>query len=238
MILKIIGTVLLVVAAYLLGSIPSAVWIGKRFYGVDVRQHGSHNAGTTNVLRVLGRRAALPVFIIDFFKGYAAVSLAWLSPFRWRSLDNDYFFYFEIVLAVAAVLGHMFPVFVGFKGGKGVATIGGALLALMPQSMLVALVIFSGVFLASGYVSLGSIIAAITFPFVVAYITHRNGGYDVKSIIFGVLIAIALLITHRNNIKRLLNGEENKIRIFFRKSNKDNGKSEEGESHDGKTDCD
>ena len=110
----------LVAGAYLLGSIPSAVWIGKIFYGVDVRTAGSGNAGTTNVARVLGKRAAIPVFLIDTLKGFAAVELACLSGIE---SDTPAFYYLKMVLCVVAVLGHMFPLFAGFRGGKGVATL-------------------------------------------------------------------------------------------------------------------
>ena len=113
--------ILLVIVAYLLGSIPSAVWIGKRFYGIDVREHGSHNAGATNTLRTLGRRAALPVFAIDILKGFTAVMLSHLSGY---APGSDAMFNFKIMLVAAAVVGHIFPIFAGFKGGKGVAMSG------------------------------------------------------------------------------------------------------------------
>lgn len=206
---------LLIVAAYLLGSIPSAVWIGKKFYGVDVREHGSKNAGTTNTLRVLGRRAALPVFIIDVLKGFAAVELCYLSSF-YREGDDDMLFYFKIVLAVAAVIGHMLPIFANFKGGKGVATMAGVLLAIAPVPLLLSFITFIIVLYFSHYVSLGSVIAAILFPVYIKFIFHE----DTKMVIFGIVLAVVVIFTHRKNIKRLFKGTESKIYLIKKKDGK------------------
>lgn len=203
--------VLLFVAAYLLGSIPSAVWIGKRFYRIDVREHGSHNAGATNTLRVLGRRAAFAVFAIDFAKGFLAVTLSYLSdyPHGSEALIN-----LKIVLVAGAVLGHIFPIFANFRGGKGVATLAGAVLGVYPPGVLVCLAIFLLVFLIWRYVSLASITAGIFFPFVVAFVF---GERSLSLIIFSCVITTLLLATHQKNIKRLLNGTESKINLFRRK---------------------
>lgn len=200
--------IILVVVAYLLGSIPSAVWIGKRFYGVDVREHGSKNAGATNTLRVLGKKAALPVFIIDFLKGFAAVELSLFVP-------EEYRFIMQILLAVAAVMGHIFPLYAGFRGGKGVATIAGAVLAITPLALLLSLVTFFIVLFLSKYVSLGSIIAAVAYPVYVALL-YGGKGY----IIFGIVISVALIITHRKNIKRLIQGTESKTYLIRKKTDK------------------
>ncbi|MEG2479203.1 MAG: glycerol-3-phosphate acyltransferase, partial [Mucinivorans sp.] len=134
----------LVLLAYLLGSIPSAVWIGKAFFGTDVREFGSKNAGATNTLRVLGRKAALPVFVIDALKGYLAVMLSWFSVLPPIELEafSELFVNLRILLIVAVILGHIFPLFAGFRGGKGVATITGAMLAFAPVPMILSFIVF------------------------------------------------------------------------------------------------
>ena len=191
--------ILLVIVAYLLGSIPSAVWIGKRFYGIDVREHGSHNAGATNTLRTLGRRAALPVFAIDILKGFTAVMLSHLSGY---APGSDAMFNFKIMLVAAAVVGHIFPIFAGFKGGKGVATLAGAVAG---EVTVLAL---------SHYVSLSSMSAGIAFPiFIVLVFGERSASL----IIFSCVIAVLLLLTHRKNIGRLIHHTESKIYLGKRK---------------------
>lgn len=200
---------ILLICGYLLGSIPSAVWIGKRFYHTDVREHGSHNAGATNTLRVLGRRAALPVFIIDAAKGYGAVMLA-----HFTDLEGDPLFFLKIGLTAAAILGHIFPIFAGFKGGKGVATMAGCMLAIAPIPMLMGLATFIIVLAASHYVSLGSITGGMLFP---VYIIIVDGFHSPYKIVFGVLVAVVLIITHRKNIKRLREGTENETYLFLKR---------------------
>lgn len=197
--------ILLVIVAYLLGSIPSAVWIGKKYYGIDVREHGSKNAGATNTLRVLGKKAALPVFLLDFFKGFAAVELSYLSTYYSEGDDNA-LFYYKLALSVAVVVGHMLPVFAGFRGGKGVATTAGVMLALQPVALLLSFTTFIIIFALTKYVSLGSMIGGVLFPVYIAFIFHG----DTKQIVFGIIVAVLLLFTHRKNIKRLINGTESK----------------------------
>ena len=203
--MQIIIQAALVLAAYLLGSIPSAVWIGRRFYGVDVREHGSRNAGATNTLRVLGAKAALPVFAIDLAKGYAAVALSWLAccPEGSPQMYN-----LRFALAAAAVIGHIFPVFAGFKGGKGVATVAGAVLGVYSPAVLLCLATFAVVFVLTRYVSLSSMIAGSMLPVYTVFVFHRT---YVPLIVFFCAVAVLLIFTHRKNIKRLLRGEENKI---------------------------
>ena len=208
-------TVLLLIGAYLLGSIPSAVWIGKRFYGIDVREHGSRNAGATNTLRVLGRKAAVPVFIIDFLIGFVAVKLSLLAPhYADYQADSVELFTLQITLIVAVVLGHIFPVFAKFKGGKGVATLAGTVLSMATFPLLLSMLTFFIILALSHYVSLSSITAGISFPLYLAFIFHE----DEKMVGFGIVVAIVLLITHRKNIRRLLNGTESKIYLFKKKS--------------------
>lgn len=194
--------IILVITAYLLGSISSAVWIGKRYYGIDIRQHGSHNAGATNMLRVLGRRAALPVFVIDFLKGYAAVMLA-----HFAAASDESLFVLKLILAFFAVIGHMFPIYSNFKGGKGVATMAGALLAIAPMALLLAFGVFALVFVCFKYVSLGSVVGGFTFPW---FILLLEGHFNMK-FWFGVIVSVLLIITHRKNIGRIIRGEESKI---------------------------
>ena len=137
MILTIYTATTMIIIAYLLGSIPSAVWIGKKYYGIDIREYGSKNAGTTNMLRVLGRRAALPVFGLDFLKGFVAVTIIDLMKYDSVFADgaNENWFYILRFIAVfAAVVGHIFPIFANFRGGKGVATLVGAIMASTPRS--------------------------------------------------------------------------------------------------------
>lgn len=221
----------LVFGAYLLGSIPSAVWIGKRFYGVDVREHGSRNAGATNVLRVLGRRAALPVFLIDGGKGYLAVMLSWIATKPLVGLEpfGEPFVNFRILLIVAAILGHIFPIFAGFKGGKGVATIAGCMIAFSPVPVILSLGVFLGMLLWKHYVSLGSVSAAVCFPFFmivspwISKIFHLNEILYINDVIsptmilFSFVVAGALIFMHRKNIKRLTERTETKTYIFKRK---------------------
>ncbi|MCX6306553.1 MAG: glycerol-3-phosphate 1-O-acyltransferase PlsY [Bacteroidetes bacterium] len=202
-----------IMVAYLLGSIASAVWIGKLLYGIDVRQHGSGNAGATNVIRVLGYKAGIPVMLFDVFKGWLAVQLAIWIPVP--GLSPDMMTYVRIGMALAAVMGHVFPVYAGFKGGKGVGTIAGAGISLFPLAILLVLVVFIIVLAATHYVSLSSILASLAFPLVVYFIIGvRHPGL----IGLSLLVAVFIPATHRKNIRRLLNGEERKF-DFRRKKN-------------------
>ena len=195
-----------ILLAYLIGSIPSAVWIGKAVYGIDVRQHGSGNAGATNVIRVLGYKAGIPVLLFDVFKGWLAVFMTSLFPDQ--GFTPDQVVYIEIGAAVAAALGHVFPVFAGFRGGKGVGTMAGVGIALYPLALLIVLGIFIGVLAVSRYVSLSSCIAASAFPLIVVFVT---GEHHTGLVILSVFVAVFVLFTHRSNIVRLIKGEENKF---------------------------
>lgn len=203
--------------AYVLGSIPSAVWIGKKYYGIDIREHGSKNAGTTNMLRVLGKRAAIPVFILDFFKGFAAVSL--FSILRYDAdINAAWMINLKILGVFAAVLGHIFPIFANFKGGKGVATLVGAVTGIYPQIVLLCFAVWSLVFLFTHYVSLASMTAGCCFPALVLFYStsewSRNNEISITFIIFSFAVAILLLWSHRKNIQRLKEGTESKIYIW------------------------
>jgi len=203
---------LIIIGAYLLGSIPSAVWIGKAAKGVDVREHGSKNAGTTNTMRVLGVKTGIPVLLIDVFKGFAAVMLIRLLPAF--EPGTNAFVNIQLTLGAAAVLGHVFPIFAGFRGGKGVATIVGILFALHWQATLVAIVIFFISLFISKYVSLSSLMMGISYP-VSAIIIFQTDSMSLK--IFSIIVSILLIITHRKNIHRLLHGNESKATFLFKK---------------------
>ncbi|MDP4224361.1 MAG: glycerol-3-phosphate 1-O-acyltransferase PlsY, partial [Bacteroidota bacterium] len=199
-------TMLALLLSYLLGSVATAVWTGKIFHGIDVREHGSGNAGATNVIRVLGWKTGIPVLLVDVFKGWLAAML----PVFLRLADpgTAMLTNLQIIAGLFAIVGHIFPVFAGFRGGKGVATIFGVLLAVNFLLTLACLGVFLCVLIISGYVSLSSMSAGIAFP-VFMFLFFETPSVFFK--IFSVLVAIALIITHRKNILRLLNGEESKL---------------------------
>lgn len=204
--------VLMVFGAYLLGSIPSAVWIGKTFYGVDVREHGSKNAGSTNTIRVLGLKPGLVVFVMDMLKGFLAVNLVHLSYFLVpRTAD---FVNLQLVLGISAVLGHIFPVFAQFRGGKGVATLFGLVMAIHPYPTLVCFGIFLLSLFITKYVSLSSMIAGFTFPILVMFVFKTS---IPSLVIFSMTVSILLLFTHQKNIERLLRRQENKATFLRRR---------------------
>ena len=203
--MDIIHSIFSIAGAYLLGSIPTSIWVGKLFYGVDIREHGSGNAGASNTYRVLGAKAAVPVFLVDVAKGWFALMLVNYSGFR---IGTESFAIFQLVLGVFAFLGHVFPVFANFRGGKGVATLAGVGLAIHPLATVCAVAIFAITFLLSGYVSIASLVAAIAFPILVNF----TFGHTTLSIAaFSVSVAVMLILSHRKNIKRLREGDEHKF---------------------------
>ena len=210
----------MLIIAYVLGSIPSAVWIGKKYYGVDIREHGSKNAGTTNMLRVLGRRAAVPVFVLDFFKGFVAVSIISLMRYD-ADVSSAWLINLKILGVFAAVLGHIFPIFADFKGGKGVATLVGAITGIYPQIVFLCFAVWVLVFMISHYVSLASMTAGCCFPlFVIVYSSAEWSRYNDVSftfIVFAFVVAGLLIWSHRKNIERLKAGTESKIYIWQKK---------------------
>jgi glycerol-3-phosphate acyltransferase PlsY len=192
--------------SYLAGSFSSAVWYGKWFYKTDVREHGSKNAGATNTLRVLGAKAALPVFITDILKSYLSVCLVYLIPDL--ASGTEQFYQIKLLFGITAVIGHIFPVFSGFKGGKGVASMLGLVLALHPAAAGLSLLVFLLVFLSSRIVSISSISAAIVFPIII-FILEKTEFLTLN--IFSIIAAVLIVITHLKNIKRLLKRQEKKI---------------------------
>lgn len=213
-----LSVIALMIAAYLLGSIPSAVWIGKKYYGIDIREHGSKNAGTTNMLRVLGKRAAIPVFIIDYFKGFVAVILTSLMRYD-DNVNEAWLINLRIIATVFVVLGHIYPIFAGFKGGKGVATLLGAGTGIYAPILMLCFGVWCFVFAMWHYVSLASMVAGCCYPsFVMIFSTMT---YDpaapfqsIPFIVFSWIVAVLLVVTHRKNIGRLRAGTESKIYLW------------------------
>lgn len=199
-------SILALILAYLAGSIPSAVWAGRLFHGIDVREHGSGNAGATNTVRVLGWKTGIPVLIFDIFKGWMATSLPWLLDAAPGT--SEQMMVLQIACGMAAIIGHVFPLFAGFRGGKGVATTFGVLLALHPLLTVSCAGVFLVVLLLFGYVSLASMTAGVAFPVLLMTVFHTP---SVMLKIFAVLVAVALIITHKKNITRLLGGEEKRF---------------------------
>jgi acyl phosphate:glycerol-3-phosphate acyltransferase len=196
----------LILLAYLLGSVPTAVWAGKCFYGIDLREHGSGNAGATNAFRVLGKRTALAVLVVDILKGVGAIGLSLFVADLFT--DAEWYKVYQYGLGLVALLGHVFPVFAGFRGGKGIATLTGIVIMLFPEAVLICLSAFLVVFIITRYVSLGSVLASLIFPIVVLFISDNP---LLAEIIFSFVVAVFVPLTHRKNIKRLIQGNENKI---------------------------
>ena len=195
------------IIAYLLGSISFSIIISKKMAGFDVRDKGSKNAGSTNVLRTVGKKAAIITLICDCLKGVIAILIAYIAGKIWTNLDSALL----VQLAgIFVVLGHTFPIFFKFKGGKGVATSLGVLLLTNWQIGLICLVFALVLMALTRFVSLGSVAAAILFPVLTVFITNNylvHGNY----IIFGIILAILVIFNHRENVKRLLTGTENKL---------------------------
>lgn len=210
----------ILVFSYLIGSVPSSVWLGKMVHGIDVRDYGSGNAGATNAFRVLGWKVGSSALLFDMGKGAFAAGV--ISQLRLGALPSMGSWEADTVATVvallaglAAIVGHMFPLYLGFDGGKGVATTAGALLAITPLTMLVVMAIFVAVLLPSGYVSLASMISAVAFPVSVAVQIFVFGtGLNISILVVGIVLALGIIIAHRSNIRRLIAGEENQFSSF------------------------
>ena len=203
--------ILFLLLAYLIGAFPSAVWLGRTFYNTDVREYGSGNAGATNTFRTLGAKAGVPVLLMDILKGWLAVNLVYFVTDN-QLFSDEKFFEIKLVLGIAAVIGHLFPVYTGFRGGKGIATMLGFMLGVYWQAALLSALVFVITFLISKYVSLSSIIASLAFPFIVIVILGINNT-NTSLIIFSIFVPILSLITHQKNIERLIRREENKAKF-------------------------
>jgi glycerol-3-phosphate acyltransferase PlsY len=203
------------ILAYLFGSIPTAVWIGQAFYKVDVREYGSGNAGATNTFRVLGKKAGIPVMLIDILKGFCATNLAYfIGVSTTGTVHSNDFTNYQLALGITAVMGHLFPIFAGFRGGKGVATLFGMILAVHFHAALLCVVIFIIVLSITRYVSLSSIVASFSYLIGVTFIFPPH---NKSVIIYGMCICVLILVTHQKNVERLLNGRESKVNLFKRK---------------------
>jgi glycerol-3-phosphate acyltransferase PlsY len=199
----------LIILAYLIGSIPTALIISRKFFGIDIRDYGSGNMGATNTFRVLGSRYGTIVMVIDILKGIAAASLFIFIPYYFNhELERTNFM---IGLGLAAVLGHVFPIFAGFKGGKGVATLFGMILAVQPVVAISCVGVFLLVLYLTRYVSLSSILGAMMLPVCVLWIWNEH---EVMYRVFALLVAFMVVFTHQKNIGRILRGVESRIPIF------------------------
>ena len=201
--------VLLILLAYLIGSIPTAVWVSRYFFAIDIREYGSGNSGATNTFRVLGSRWGSFVMAIDILKGLLATGLYVLVPYylhdEWDRTN------FMVGLGLAAVVGHVFPIWAEFRGGKGVATLFGMILAIQPIVAVCCVAVFLLVLYLTRFISLSSILASVAFAVFILYI------FDAKETLYrGFAIAVALLVilTHQKNISRLLKGSESKVPIL------------------------
>lgn len=202
---------LLLFCAYLIGSIPTAVWVSKGIYGMDIREYGSGNAGATNTFRVLGSKAGTFVMIVDMFKGVLAVRLSYLLSYYHNPDHLTQLVNFQIGLGLAAVVGHIFPIWANFRGGKGIATLFGLVLAIQPLVAICCVGVFLLILSLTRYVSLSSIIASIAFPILILYIFNEP---EVFYRIFAIAVALMVVLTHQKNITRLLSGNENKVPLF------------------------
>jgi glycerol-3-phosphate acyltransferase PlsY len=200
---------LLTILAYLIGSIPTSVWVSQYFFDIDIRDYGSGNAGATNTYRVLGPKWGTTVMLVDMIKGVVAVKLALLLP---QYADSDTrFLNLQVVLGLAAVIGHVFPIWADFRGGKGVATLFGLVLGVSPVTALCCSGVFLLVLYLTRFVSLSSIFASIAFPvFILIIFNVEQHTYRV----FAIAVALMVILTHQKNIGRLLKGSESKVPIL------------------------
>ncbi len=206
---------LLILLAYLIGSIPTALIISKKFFGIDIREYGSGNMGATNAFRILGPKFGIIIMVLDILKGLIAVGLFYFLPYYLTNeLERTNFM---IGLGLAAVIGHIFPVFANFKGGKGVATLLGMLIAVQPIVAICCAAVFFVVLFITRYVSLSSILGAIMLPISVLWIWNEH---ELSYRIFALLVAFMVIITHQKNIVRLLNGVESRMPILKHRDKK------------------
>jgi len=214
--MQIVYNIGILILAYLLGSIPTSVWIGKSFFGVDIREQGSKNAGATNAMRILGWKVGLSVLFVDMLKGWLAVNLIHLTNYYIPETGD--FIEFQLLLGIAAILCHIFPIYVGFRGGKGVATLFGLVLAINPEPTLICIGVFLMTLIITKYVSLSSMIAAFSFPILVIFVFKTTSP---SLVIFSLILALLLLFTHQKNLERLLRKEEKKVLFLMSKKRRE-----------------
>jgi glycerol-3-phosphate acyltransferase PlsY len=205
-----------ILLSYLLGSIPTALWVGKLFFKIDIREHGSKNMGASNTFRVMGPVYGLLVLLVDMGKGFLAVKLT-------TFLEYDHSWYFdpalwELICGLTAIAGHVFPLFAGFRGGKGVATLFGVVLAIQPWTALISVLAFLLVVVLTKYISLGSLTGVIVFSACVWFAWKDENIYLRW---FSLISALLVFFLHRQNISRLLKGKENQIRVKKNKGKQD-----------------
>ena len=201
--------IILLILSYLTGAFPSAVWYGRTFYNVDVREYGSGNAGATNTFRVLGKNAGIPVLFMDVFKGWLSVNYIFLINSS-NVFSPELLFENQLAFGIAAVIGHLFPIYTGFRGGKGIATMLGLLIGLQPYAAFFSLFVFVIILFVFRYVSLASMIASLAFPFFVMIILSST---NEPLNLFAIFVPILSLITHQKNIERLIRKEETKVKF-------------------------
>jgi glycerol-3-phosphate acyltransferase PlsY len=211
--------ILVILLAYLIGSIPTAVWVSKYFFDIDIRDYGSGNSGATNTYRVLGSKWGTIVMIIDMLKAIIAVKLAFFLPYAFES--DLYLVNMQLGLGLAAVLGHIFPIWADFRGGKGVATLFGMVLGIQPNVALCCVAVFILVLYVTRWVSLSSILASVAFPvFILVIFNEPEKLYRV----FAITVAMLVLLTHQKNIGRLIKGSESKVPILKYRDRKIKGR--------------
>jgi acyl phosphate:glycerol-3-phosphate acyltransferase len=216
---------LLILMAYCIGSIPTAIWISKAFFGIDIRDYGSGNAGATNTFRTLGSRWGTAVMIVDVLKGVVATSLYILLPYyltsEWDRTN------FMVGLGLAAVLGHIFPIWADFRGGKGVATLFGMIIAIQPLVAICCVGVFLLVLYMTRFVSLSSILASIAFAIFILFIFNEK---EPLYRAFAITVAMMVILTHQKNITRLLRGNESKVPILKHRDRRKARRKEERDS--------
>ncbi|HSB92877.1 MAG TPA: glycerol-3-phosphate 1-O-acyltransferase PlsY [Flavitalea sp.] len=216
---------LLILMAYCIGSIPTAIWISKAFFGIDIRDYGSGNAGATNTFRTLGSRWGTAVMIVDVLKGVVATSLYILLPYyltsEWDRTN------FMVGLGLAAVLGHIFPIWADFRGGKGVATLFGMIIAIQPLVAVCCVGVFLLVLYMTRFVSLSSILASIAFAIFILFIFNEK---EPLYRAFAITVAMMVILTHQKNITRLLRGNESKVPILKHRDRRKARRKEERDS--------
>ncbi len=211
---------LIIILAYCIGSIPTAVWISKAIFGIDIRDYGSGNAGATNTFRILGSKWGTIVMAVDIIKGVVATSLYILLPYYLT--DELQRTNLMIGLGLAAVIGHIFPIWAGFKGGKGVATLLGMAVAIQPIVAVCCIGVFLLVLYLTRFVSLSSILAGVSFMVFILFIFNEK---ETLYRIFAVMVALMVVLTHQKNIGRILKGTESKVPIFKHRDRKRQRKS-------------
>jgi glycerol-3-phosphate acyltransferase PlsY len=210
--------ILLLLASYVTGSFPTSIIVGRLVRGIDIREHGSGNAGGTNVFRVLGWKPALVVIIFDIYKGWLPASYFAKTVFEQTSVPDLGFL--QILCGFCAVLGHTYTIFAGFKGGKGVGTLGGMLLAMFPVAVPLCILAFAVTLILTGYVSVGSMVASASLPvFLLILPIFGIEPAELSLLVFSLLVPFFIIYTHRSNISRLRNGEENRFEkaMIFKK---------------------